>query len=61
MTFYEAARLAKDANVKELWLTHFSPSLVGPKRYMKAVRDIFPNSFAGKDGMMKELLFEEDE
>lgn len=61
MTFYEAARLARDAQVKELWLTHFSPSLVGPKRYMKAVREIFPESYAGKDGWMKELLFDEDE
>ena len=28
MTFYEAADMAKRAEVKELWLTHFSPSLV---------------------------------
>ena len=28
MTFEEAAKLAKEANVKELWLTHFSPSLI---------------------------------
>ena len=28
MTFYEAADMAKRANVKEMWLTHFSPSLV---------------------------------
>ena len=61
MTFYEAARLARDAKVKELWLTHFSPSLVGPKRYMRAVREIFPESHAGKDGKMKELMFDEDE
>ncbi len=25
MTFYEAADMAKRAEVKELWLTHFSP------------------------------------
>ena len=61
MTFYEAAKLARDAKVKELWLTHFSPSLVGPKRYMRAVREIFPESHAGKDGKMKELMFDEDE
>ena len=23
MTFYEAARLAKEADVKEMWLTHY--------------------------------------
>ena len=27
MTFYEAAELAKEAQVKEMWLTHYSPSL----------------------------------
>ncbi len=29
MTFSEAATLARDAEVGEMWLTHFSPSLVG--------------------------------
>ena len=60
MTFYEAASLAKEANVRELWLTHYSPSLVGPKRYMKDVRRIFPEAYPGKDGMMKTLLFEDE-
>ena len=31
MTFYEAAQLAKDAGVKEMWLTHYSPSLIKPE------------------------------
>ena len=30
MTFYEAAELAKNADVKEMWLTHYSPSLIRP-------------------------------
>ena len=29
MTFYEAAEMAKRAEVKEMWLTHFSPSRGG--------------------------------
>ena len=42
MTFYEAATLAKEAGVKEMWLTHYSPSLVhGRKQYMGAVREVF--------------------
>ena len=61
MTFSEAATLAKKANVKELWLTHFSPSLVNPKEYMKDVREIFPNAYAGKDGKTKELDYEEQD
>lgn len=40
MTFYEAADMAKRAGVKELWLTHFSPSLVRAEDYMPQVRDI---------------------
>jgi len=60
MTFYEAAELAKQANVKSMWLTHFSPSLMRPEQYMKDVRDIFPCAEAGKDGKTVDLLFEED-
>ena len=60
MTFYEAAHLAKDAGVKELWLTHYSPSLTRPEEFMKAVRKIFPQSYAGKDGKSVDLLFDEE-
>lgn len=59
MTFYEAADLAKVAEVEELWLTHYSPSLTRPEEYMDAVRSIFPNAKAGKDGMSAELGFPE--
>ena len=61
MTFHEAARLARAANVGELWLTHYSPSMPRPEPYMKSVRDIFPRSHPGKDGKTAELLFEGDE
>lgn len=60
MTFYEAAEMAKKANVTELWLTHFSPSLVRAEEYMPAVRKIFSNAHLGKDGKSVELLFLED-
>ena len=60
MTFYEAADMAKKANVKEMWLTHFSPSLVRGEDYMPAVRKIFGNSYLGKDGKTVELKFQED-
>ena len=58
MTFYEAAHLAKDAQVKEMWLTHYSPSLTRPEEYMEEVRRIFPEAKAGKDRMSRELAFE---
>ncbi len=60
MTMYEAAEIAKAADVKEMWLTHYSPSLIRPAQYMDEVRKIFPNSVAGKDRMEKTLNFEED-
>ena len=60
MTFREAALLAKEAQVKELWLTHYSPSLVKPEDYMKQVTDIFPNAKPGKDRKSVELDFEEE-
>ena len=58
MTFYEAAHLAKDAQVKEMWLTHYSPSMTRPEEYMDEVRRIFPEAKAGKDRMSRELAFE---
>lgn len=61
MTFYEAARLAKEADCRQLWLTHFSPSLPRPEDYMNEVRAIFPRSMAGRDGKSLELHFEDEE
>ncbi len=60
MTFYEAAELAKKAEVQEMWLTHYSPSLTRPEEYMDDVRAIFPNAKAGKDAMSVELDFPEE-
>ena len=58
MTFYEAARMARDAKVKEMWLTHYSPSLVNPMEFMEDTKKIFANSIAAKDGRSVELRFE---
>ncbi len=60
MTFYEAAELAKKAGVKEMWLTHFSPSLTRAEPYMSKVREIFAEAYPGKDGKSVELSFEEE-
>ena len=60
MTFREAATLARDAEVGEMWLTHYSPSLVRPDDYMDTVREIFPKALPGKAGKSVELNFEED-
>ena len=60
MTFYEAAQLAKKAQPSQMWLTHYSPSLVYPEQYLKQVREIFPETYLGKDGKTMELDFEEE-
>ena len=60
MTFREAANLAKQADVGEMWLTHYSPSLIRPDEYMDMVREIFPKAYPGKDGKTMEMNFEED-
>ena len=59
MTFYEAAQIAADAQVGEMLLTHYSPSLTRPEPYMEEVRRIFPAAKAGKDGMSTELMFKD--
>ena len=60
MTFYEAADLAKRAEVAEMWLTHYSPSLTRAESYMDEVHKIFPGASLGKDGRSVELEFEEE-
>ncbi len=60
MSYQEAAQMARQAQVQELWLTHFSPAMPSPKAYLKEATAIFPNTKAGKDRMMKEFKFEEE-
>ena len=61
MTFYEAAKMARDAQVKEMWLTHYSPSLVNPAEFLPETKKIFVNTIAAKDGRSVELRFEDQE
>ena len=60
MMFQEAANIAAQAEVAELWLTHYSPSLPRPEFYMDEVQKIFSNTHPGKDGKSVELGFEEE-
>lgn len=58
MTMYEAAGIASRAGVPQLWLTHYSPSLLHPEEYLGEVRKIFPAAVAAKDGRTAELNFD---
>lgn len=61
MTFAEAAKIAKQARPGEMWLTHYSPSLVRPEEYVEHVRSIFPAVRTCRDGYTKTLMFQEEE
>lgn len=60
MMFEEAATIAAKADPRELWLTHYSPSLTRPEEYMRNVKKIFPRAHAARDGKTVELCFEEE-
>ncbi|MBN6187188.1 ribonuclease Z [Aneurinibacillus sp. BA2021] len=60
MLFEEAASLAKAGGVKELWLTHYSPSLHAPEDYIECARRVFPETKLGYDRMQTSLSFEKD-
>lgn len=59
MLFSEAAQLAVKGHAKELWLTHFSPSMENPEDYLEKVRGVFENTRLGRTHLMKCLAFEE--
>lgn len=60
MMFSEAAEIARQADPKEMWLTHYSPSLNHPEDYLESAQRIFPRTILGKDGKKRTLLFEEE-
>ena len=61
MTFLEAAGLARDANVHELWLTHYSPSMIRPEEYLEETSSVFSPLWVGRDGKTMTLTFEPDD
>lgn len=60
MTMYEAAKIAREVQAPQLWLTHYSPSMNRPEQYMDDVKKIFPDAVAAKDGRSIELNFDEE-
>lgn len=61
MTFTEAATLARDAEAKRLWLTHFSPGLKEPERWLPEATAIFPETTVGYGGLTASLSFADEE
>ena len=58
MNFAQAAEAAKRADVKELWLAHYSQMINDPQEYLPNATAIFENTVCGQDGMSKTLRFE---
>ncbi len=55
MVFSDSARVAQKAGVKALWLTHFSPALKDPEKYIDNAMAIFKNTAVGYDGIKTTL------
>ncbi len=60
MLFSEAAEIAREGRVRELWLTHYSPSLSDPEEWLGEATRLFPNTRAGYDRMTGTLRFPQD-
>lgn len=59
MTFREAGKLAKKAEVKELVVTHFSAALKNPNKYKENAGEEFSNTVIGFDGYTRTLRYED--
>jgi len=57
MTFREAATLARDAQAKQLLLTHFSAGMADPAAYAPNAAEVFPNTIVGKDHLSLSLNY----
>lgn len=57
MIYREAAEMARDAQVGELWFTHFSPAMTNPHEHLDEARQIFANCFCGSNLKERTLRF----
>ena len=55
MIFTDSARIAKNAGVKKLWLTHYSPALKNPQDFIEKTQAVFPDAALGYDGIKTTL------
>lgn len=61
MMMQEAASIAKEADVRELWLTHYSPSMYEPLIYEAELLAIFAHTSVSKDGQREDISFKDEE
>lgn len=60
MTFREAATIAAQGDVKQLIITHFSPSMERPVEFRANATSVFENTFVAYDGYSGTVGFEEE-
>ena len=61
MTFSAAGKIASVANVRRLWLSHFSHKITEPDLFLKNAQLSFPNALCGTDGLSITIPFVEDD
>ena len=57
MLMTEAAELARQANPRRFWLTHFSPAMPDPENWLSQAKAIFPRTELGWDGRQEDLAY----
>lgn len=60
LTFAEAAELARDADARELWLTHFSPGMTDPEAWATEANSRFPRTTIGYSGLTATLNYPDE-
>lgn len=60
MTFRQTASIARDGNVDELWMTHFSPMVEFPEQHLEIAASVFPNARIGYPGMKTTIAFPDE-
>ena len=61
MMMQEACNIAKKADVKQLWLTHYSPSMHVPSDYEEECRSLFEHTVISVDGQHVDLSFQDED
>ena len=61
MIYREAAQMALEANVGELWFTHYSPAMTNPHEFLDKAREIFSNAYCGSNLKERTLRFKDED
>ena len=60
-TAHAAARIARDAAVVKLAITHFSPRYADdPRALEREAKSVFPNTIAAYDGLILEIPYRDE-